>query len=183
MRRRHCFGIGGRYDTHGREIVALEASDLDELKRKAAALAGEDVAVAICCLFAYLDGSHERRAADAIREALPQAHVSLSHEVSPLWREYERASTTIADAFIKPVVSRYVQGVGRVIEEKLSAKRWNLLASNGGYLRADQAERRPAQLLISGLAGGVIGGRYYAELAGTRAPSPSISAAPARISA
>src|SRR4029077_18118604 len=101
------------------------------------------------------------------REALPQAHISLSHEVSPLWREYERASTTIADAFIKPVVSRYVQGVGRVIEEKLSAKRWNLLASNGGYLSADQAERRPAQLLISGLAGGVIGGRYYAELPGT----------------
>jgi N-methylhydantoinase A len=165
VRRRHCFGIGGRYDTHGREIVPLEASDLEELKLRAAALAGEDVAVAICCLFAYLDGSHERRAADAIREALPQAHISLSHEVSPLWREYERASTTIADAFIKPVVSRYVQGVGRVIEEKLSAKRWNVLASNGGYLRADQAERRPAQLLISGLAGGVIGGRYYAELA------------------
>ena len=165
VRRRHCFGIGGRYDTHGREIVPLEASDLEELKLRAATLAGEDVAVAICCLFAYLDGSHERRAADAIREALPQAHISLSHEVSPLWREYERASTTIADAFIKPVVSRYVQGVGRVIEEKLSAKRWNVLASNGGYLRADQAERRPAQLLISGLAGGVIGGRYYAELA------------------
>jgi N-methylhydantoinase A len=167
VRRRHCFGIGGRYDTHGREIVPLEADDLEELKLKAAGLAGEDVAVAICCLFAYLDGSHERRAADAIRAALPQAHISLSHEVSPLWREYERASTTIADAFIKPVVSRYVQGVGRVIEEKLSAKRWNLLASNGGYLSADQAERRPAQLLISGLAGGVIGGRYYAELAGT----------------
>jgi len=167
VRRRHCFGIGGRFDTHGREIVPLEASDLEALKLRAAELAGEDVAVAICCLFAYLDGSHEQRAADAVREALPQAHISLSHEVSPLWREYERASTTIADAFIKPVVSRYVQGVGRVIEEKLSAKRWNLLASNGGYLRADQAERRPAQLLISGLAGGVIGGRYYAELAKT----------------
>jgi N-methylhydantoinase A len=87
--------------------------------------------------------------------------------VSPLWREYERASTTITDAFVKPVVSRYVQGVGRVLGERLSSKRWNLLASNGGYLKADQAERRPAQLLISGLAGGVIGGRYYAEIAGT----------------
>ena len=54
--RRHCFGIGGRYDTHGREIVALEASRSRELKPRAAELAGEDVAVAICCLFAYLDG-------------------------------------------------------------------------------------------------------------------------------
>ncbi|HEX4571802.1 MAG TPA: hydantoinase/oxoprolinase family protein, partial [Dongiaceae bacterium] len=168
VRRRHCFGIGGRFDTHGREIVPLEAGELEELARKAAALAGEEVAVAICCLFAYLDGKHEQAAAAAVRKALPQAHISLSHEVSPLWREYERASTTIADAFIKPVVSRYVQGVGRVIEEKLSARRWNLLASNGGYLRADQAERRPAQLLVSGLAGGVIGGRYYADLAGAK---------------
>jgi N-methylhydantoinase A len=165
--RRHCFGIGGRLDTHGREIETLEAGDLEELRRKAAALAGEEVAVAICCLFAYLDGSHEQRAAAAIRAALPAAEISLSHEVSPLWREYERASTTITDAFVKPVVSRYVQGVGRVLGERLSSKRWNLLASNGGYLKADQAERRPAQLLISGLAGGVIGGRYYAEIAGT----------------
>jgi N-methylhydantoinase A len=166
VRRRHCFGIGGRFDTHGREIQPLPAEDLAALGRQAAAFAGEEVAVAICCLFAYLDGRHERAAAAAVRAALPQAHISLSHEVSPLWREYQRASTTIADAFIKPVVSRYVQGVGRVIAEKLGARRWNLLASNGGYLRADQAERRPAQLLISGLAGGVIGGRYYAELAG-----------------
>jgi len=168
VRRRHCFGIGGRFDTHGREIVPLEAGELEELARKTAALAGEEVAVAICCLFAYLDGKHEQAAAAAVRKAVPEAHISLSHEVSPLWREYERASTTIADAFIKPVVSRYVRGVGRVIEEKLSARRWNMLASNGGYLRADQAERRPAQLLVSGLAGGVIGGRYYAELAGAR---------------
>jgi N-methylhydantoinase A len=166
-RRQHCFGIGGRLDTHGREIEVLEAADLEELRRKAAALAGEDVAVAICCLFAYLDGSHERSAAAAVRAALPKAQISLSHEVSPLWREYERASTTIADAFVKPVVRRYVQGVGRVIEERLKSRRWNLLASNGGYLKAEQAERRPAQLLISGLAGGVIGGRYYAEIAGT----------------
>ncbi len=166
--RRHCFGIGGRFDRHGREVAALEAGDLDELARRLAAFAGEEVAVAVCCLFAYLDGSHERRAAEAIRAALPQAHLSLSHQVSPLWREYERASTTIADAFVKPVVSRYVQGVGKVLRERMGQSRWNLLASNGGYLRADQAERRPAQLLLSGLAGGVIGGRYYAELADRR---------------
>ena len=168
VRRRHCFGIGGRLDNHGREIIALDSEDLEDLRSKAAALAGDDVAVAVCCLFAYLDGRHEQRAAEAIRAALPDAHVSLSHEVSPLWREYERASTTIADAFIKPVVSRYIQGVGRVVGDRLAAKQWNLLASNGGYLRVEQAERRPAQLLISGLAGGVIGGRYYAELAATR---------------
>ncbi len=168
VRRRHCIGIGGRLDTHGREVLPLEATDLEELRRKAAAFAGDDVAVAICCLFSYLDGRHEQRAAEIVRTALPEAQISLSHEVSPLWREYERSSTTIVDAFIKPVVSHYVQGVGRVIGDRLFARRWNMLASNGGYLRADQAERRPAQLLISGLAGGVIAGRYYASVAGAR---------------
>lgn len=167
VRRRHCFGIGGRLDTHGREIEKLESSSLDTLRREVTSLAGEDVAVAICCLFAYIDGSHERRAAGAIRVALPKADISLSHEVSPLWREYERASATIADAFVKPVVRRYVQGVGRVLEDRVQCRSWNLLASNGGYLRADQVKRGPAQILMSGLAGGVIGGRYYAEIAGT----------------
>jgi N-methylhydantoinase A len=164
--RRHCLGIAGRYDTHGREIAVLEAADLDDLRRRAEALAGEDVAVAVCCLFSYLNGEHERRAGAVLREALPGAHISLSHEVSPLWREYERASTTIADAFVKPVASRYVERVGGVLGERLATRRWNLLASNGGYLRADQAQGRPAQLLLSGLAGGVIGGRHYADLAG-----------------
>src|SRR2546427_10071539 len=60
--RRHCLGIAGRYDTHGREIAVLAAADLDELRRRASALAGEDVAVAVCCLFSYLNGEHERRA-------------------------------------------------------------------------------------------------------------------------
>src|SRR5262249_10493476 len=116
VRRRHCFGIGGRHYTHRRGIPPPRLGDLEALEREARALAGEEVAVAICCLFAYLDGKHESLAAAAIRESLPEAQISLSHEVSPLWREYERASTTIADAFIKPVVSRYVQGVGRVVK-------------------------------------------------------------------
>jgi N-methylhydantoinase A len=165
LRRRDALGIGGRFDTHGREIAPLEETDLNALRETLAAMGGEDIAVAVCCLFAYLDGTHERRATAAIQAALPQVQVSQSHEVSPLWREYERASTTIADAFVKPVVSRYIERVGGVLADRLAARRWNFLASNGGYLRADQAQTRPVQLLLSGLAGGVIGGRHYAALA------------------
>jgi N-methylhydantoinase A len=168
VRRRHCIGISGRLDPHGREILPLDAADLEALRQTLTQFAGADVAVAVCCLFSYLDGRHERRAADVAAAALPQAEISVSHQVSPLWREYERSSTTLADAFIKPVLRRYVRGLGQVIGDRLSARRWNLLASNGGYLRADEVERRPAQLLLSGLAGGVIGGRYYASLVGAR---------------
>lgn len=164
--RRDSIGIGGRYESHGVELAPLDADELERLRERLADYEGEEVAVAICCLFAYLNGKHERAAAEAVRLALPKAAISMSHEVSPLWREYERASTTIADAFVKPVVSRYINRVGSVLAEKSAAQRWNLLASNGGYLRADRALERPAQLLISGLAGGVIGGRHFAERAG-----------------
>ena len=163
VNRRDCLGIGGRFDAHGKELLPLEDAELAALGQRLAAYAGEEVAVAICCLFSYLDGAHERRAAAAVRSALPAAQVSLSHEVSPLWREYERASTTVADAFVKPVVNRYVERVGSVLDAGVRAPHWNLLASNGGYLRSEQALKRPAQLLISGLAGGVVGGRHFAE--------------------
>ena len=163
VNRRDCLGIGGRFDAHGKELLPLDEDELAGLRERLAGYAGEEVSVAICCLFSYLDGAHERRAAAAVRAALPTAHLSLSHEVSPLWREYERASTTVADAFVKPVVSRYVERVGSVIEGSLETPHWNLLASNGGYLRSGQALERPAQLLISGLAGGVVGGRHFAE--------------------
>ncbi|MFO1038184.1 MAG: hydantoinase/oxoprolinase family protein [Geminicoccaceae bacterium] len=167
--RRDCVGIGGRFDAHGRELLPLDEAEIAALKERLAAYAGEDVSIAVCCLFAYLNGEHERRAADAVREVLPEAPISVSHEVSPLWREYERTSTTVADAFVKPVVSRYVERVGSVLDASEAARHWNVLASNGGYLRSEQALRRPAQLLISGLAGGVMGGRHFAERAGHEA--------------
>ncbi|MCB1486871.1 MAG: hydantoinase/oxoprolinase family protein, partial [Bauldia sp.] len=166
MRRRDTLGVAGRFDCHGNEMAPLTEEDLDALRQRLAAYAGQDVAVAICCLFSYLNGTHEQRVAEAVRAALPDADVSVSHEVSSVWREYERASTTIADAFVKPVVSGYVESVGRALAESGAARHWNLLASNGGYLSAARATRSPAQLLISGLAGGVIGGRHFTELAG-----------------
>ena len=166
VHRRDSLGVGGRYDDHGVEIEPLTEEDLAALTNELAQWKDEEVAVAVCCLFSYLNGEHEQRIAEAVRAALPGAFVSVSHEVSPLWREYERSSTTIADAFVKPVVTRYIESVGKALRERLEATRWNLLASNGGYLLAEQALEKPAQLLISGLSGGVIGGGYYAKTTG-----------------
>ncbi len=165
VRRRDCVGVRGRVDHHGSVVEPLAEDDLAALLER---LAGDDEepVVAVAYLFSYLNPEHEQRTAAALKERLPGANVSLSHEVSPVWREYERASTTIADAFVKPVMKRYVDRVGAVVEADTGLERWNLLASNGGYLRADQARRRPAQLLLSGLAGGVIGARFFAEAPG-----------------
>jgi N-methylhydantoinase A len=165
--RRNCIGVAGRFDHHGEELEPLGEDGLDELRGELSALDLPDgTAVAVCLLFSYLSDAHEERAGEAIRAALPGAFVSLSHEVSPVWREYERVSTTIADAFVKPMVTGYVERVGEVIRQAGGASRWNMLASNGGYLLAHEALQRPAQLLLSGLAGGVIGARHFAGVAG-----------------
>jgi N-methylhydantoinase A len=165
VRRRDCLGVGGRLDHHGAEVEALAEDDLEALLGRLET-DGSAPVVAVSYLFSYLNPEHESRTAAALAERIPGATVSLSHEVSPVWREYERASTTIADAYVKPMIERYVDRVGSVVADHTGSDRWNLLASNGGYLRADQARRRPAQLLLSGLAGGVIGARFFAAAAG-----------------
>jgi N-methylhydantoinase A len=167
--RRNCIGVAGRIGHRGRVFEELGERDLDALRDELAARHdGEPTVVAICLLFSYLDPSHERAVAAAAREALPAAPVSASHEVSPVWREYERASTTIADAYVKPAIEGYVDRVGTVVRERLGLEHWNFLGSNGGYLSAAEGRSRPAQLLISGLAGGVVGARFFAEAAGFR---------------
>jgi N-methylhydantoinase A len=164
--RRNCVGVGGRIDHSGDVIAEVDEDDLSLLRQKLAEADPGSTVVAVCLLFSYLRPEHERRIRELVQEALPGVEVSVSHEVSPVWREYERASTTIADAFVKPSVASYVERVGRAAREQLSLERWNLLGSNGGYVSAEEAQRRPAQLLLSGLAGGVIGGKYFAEAAG-----------------
>jgi N-methylhydantoinase A len=165
VRRRDCLGVLERVDYRGRVVEALAPRELDGLAERLRSYAdeGEEVAVAVCLLFSYLHSEHERAVREAVDRALPGAQVSLSHEVSALWREYERASTTLTDAFVKPAIERYVDGIGETIAEHLELKSWNLLGSNGGYLSAQEARGRPAQLLLSGLAGGVIGGRFFAR--------------------
>jgi N-methylhydantoinase A len=165
--RRNCFGVAGRVNHHGTVVEDVAEADLDELRRALAAHRnGEDAVVAVCLLFSYLEPSHEQAVLSVVREALPDASVSSSHEVSPVWREYERASTTIADAYVKPAIEAYVDRVGAVLQDQLGLEGWNLLGSNGGYLSAAEGRARPAQLLVSGLAGGVIGARFYADAAG-----------------
>jgi N-methylhydantoinase A len=170
VQRADCVGVRGRIDHHGREIEPLDESSLEPVRTWLLTKAGgEAPVVAICCLFAYLSPDHERRIAAFVRSVRPDAVVSASHEVSPVWREYERASTTIADAFVKPVAGQYISGIGTELRQRLrAAKDWNLLASNGGYLRAEEAGRSPVRLLLSGLAGGVIGAGFFAQAAGYR---------------
>jgi N-methylhydantoinase A len=166
--RRDCYGIAERVGHDGEVLVPLTDEALADLVAFVAARRrpGEELAVAVCLLFAYLAPEHERRIQERLEGEFPGLSVSVSHQVSPTWREYERGSTTIGDAYVKPVLRSYVAGVQATLRELGIAAPASMLKSNGGHLRIDAADAQPSQFLISGLAGGIVAARYYAALAG-----------------
>ena len=121
--------------------------------------------VAICLLFSYLDPSHERLIAEHLRERLPDLHVSASHEVLPRFREYERCSTTTIDAYLSPMLGRYL---GRLGEATVAAglPRPLVMQSSGGVAPAAEAARAGAWSVLSGPAGGAVGAGLLARLSG-----------------
>jgi N-methylhydantoinase A len=166
VRRRDCIGVDERLDEEGGVLTPLDddalAATLDALDVNG----DHGVAVAVCLLFSYLNPEHELRVRDALQAGRPGLPVSLSHEVAPIWREYERGTTVTVDAFTKPLFDGYVDGVSQALTAAGVGGTWSLLKSNGGRALADEARSRPAHLLLSGIAGGGIGGAYVARAAG-----------------
>jgi len=121
--------------------------------------------VAICLLFSYLDPSHERAIAEHLRRELPDVHVSASHEVLPRFREYERCSTTAIDAYLSPLLGRYL---GRLGEAASGAglPRPLVMQSSGGVARAEEAAQAGAWSVLSGPAGGAVGAGLLARACG-----------------
>jgi N-methylhydantoinase A len=140
--------------------------DDGELARIVAALRAAEVeAVAVCLLFGFLHPEHEQRIGNAIRAALPDLAVSLSSELLPEFREYERAATVIADAYLAPRVTAYLHRLAeRTRECGLPAPL--VMQSAGGVAGIDLAATQPARLVLSGPAGGVVGATYVAALSG-----------------
>jgi N-methylhydantoinase A len=150
-----CVGVRERIGPEG----VLEALDLASLPQLDAE------AVAICLLFSFRDPSHEATVAAEVRRRLPDAHVVASHEVSAEFREYERASTTAVDAYLGPVVSRYLGSlVERCAEAGLPEPL--IMRSSGGVASVREAAAQPAPILVSGPAAGVVGAARVARMAG-----------------
>jgi N-methylhydantoinase A len=144
----------------------IEPLAAGEEERLAALLeASEAESVAICLLFSYLDPAHERRIAAHLRERLPDLHVSASHEVLPRFREYERCSTTAIDAYLSPLLGRYL---GRLGEAAGAAglPQPLVMQSSGGVAPAAEAARAGAWSVLSGPAGGAVGAGLLARLSG-----------------
>jgi N-methylhydantoinase A len=144
----------------------LEALDAESVETAVAGLREAEVeAVAVCLLFGFLHPEHERAVGAAVREALPDVHVSLSSEVLPEFREYERFSTTVADAYLAPRLRRYLERLGgRVQDAGLPAPL--VMQSSGGVVDLERAAGHAAACVLSGPAGGVVGAAWVARAGG-----------------
>ncbi|MFN2571956.1 MAG: hydantoinase/oxoprolinase family protein [Gemmatimonadales bacterium] len=160
--REDVIGVQERMGPDG-VIEALSGAEVARVIKEVRARAPESIAIAL--LFAFRHSSHERTLADRLRAALPGIPVAASHEVLPVFREYERTSTTTAEAYLRPKVSSYVASTASVGKDR-GVRSFRIMTSSGGTLDPEQAAQRAASLALSGPAGGVVGAQLVGEAVG-----------------
>jgi N-methylhydantoinase A len=124
--------------------------------------------LAVCLLHAYLNPAHEKRLAALAAEEAPGLAVTLSHEVSPTFREYERTSTTVVNAYVMTALREYLRGLGHALGERGYRGRLFVMQSSGGVATADAMERYPVRMIESGPAAGALMAAAYGEITGHR---------------
>ncbi len=166
------FGLAERLDSKGRVLLSPGRREIARVVQAVARSGAQSVAV--CLLFSFVNPKHER----AIARALSSAgfHVSASHKILPEYREFERTSTTVVNAYLVPVMGHYLGEIerhaidwsarGRKGRHTSGPARVRVMQSNGGILSAEAAAREPVRTILSGPAGGVLGAQYVASLAG-----------------
>jgi N-methylhydantoinase A len=159
--RRMCLGVGERISATGGVLRGVDEEQVRAHCRELRAQGAE--AVAVCLLFAYVNTDHEKQVKRIVQEELGGIPVSVSHEVAPIWREYERANTTIADAYLKPLLGGYVASLDAELRQAGMARAWTIMKSNGGTMLAAAAADSPVQTVMSGPAGGMIATERLAE--------------------
>jgi N-methylhydantoinase A len=149
---RRRIGVHERVGVGGEVIEPLTRAEIDRVVRELAACAAESVAISL--LWSFENPTHEQALKQAIENALPHLFVTCSHEIDPVMHEYERTSTTVVNAYLGPVISRYFSDVESKVHE-LGMPVPRIMQSNGGLSSIGEAARRPVSLLESGPAAGV----------------------------
>lgn len=159
-----CFGVPERLDAQGNVLTSLDESAVRDAAEQ---LRQEDVeSIAVCFLHAYINPSHEKRTGKILREALPDTIISLSSEVAPEFREYFRASTTVINASIRPVVGRYLQSIEKRLRGEGLEAELLVMQSSGGVFTFAAASEKPVFMVESGPAAGVIAATYLGTTLG-----------------
>lgn len=165
MKRADCHEIDERLSAKGEVVQPL---DEEAVRALAATIKADGTiqAVAICTLFSYIDPAHEQRIRDILAEELPDLPISISYDVLPKWKEYDRASTTIADAYLKPVVSDNFRRMQKRLDAVGVGDRIGVIKSNGGESTLAGAAQAPVQMTLSGPTGAVVATRALSQLTG-----------------
>lgn len=165
--RRRRYGITERLSAKGDVLTPL-----DEASVRAAVRELRDLhkvqAISVCFLFSFLDDTHEKRAAEIIAEEAPDMKVSLSSQIDPTFREYERTLVTTVDAFLRPKVANYIGALESQLNTLKVPGQLEIMQSRGGIVAAKSAMSRPVSLLRSGPAAGVVAAQLIGEICGEK---------------
>ena len=162
--RRHRYEIRERVRATGEVAIPLHLEDLDQVVAEATIDGIE--AIAICFLHSYAHPAHEQAAATYLRDRLPGVAICASSDITKEWREYERSSTVVLNAFVQPILDRYLANLEAKFRSRAMPGRFHVMLSNGGTATFDAAREQPIQLVESGPAAGIIGAALVGEQIG-----------------
>ncbi|MER8447853.1 hydantoinase/oxoprolinase family protein [Mesorhizobium sp. M1066] len=165
LKRRHAYEVDERIGPSGEVIRELDEDQVRALVERIVS-EGEVEAVAVMLMHSYVSPDHEIRIKEIFKELAPDLPVSISYEVLPKWKEHFRSSTTICDAFVKPVVKRQIGSMRRQLMEEGVGAKIVMMRSNGGEMSLEAAVESPIQIAVSGPTGGVIAAKQTAKLLG-----------------
>lgn len=154
-------GVKQRMDYRGEVLTPLDEDDVRRVIRELRATGVESIA--ICLLFSYVNDAHERRVAQLITEEFPEAYISISSETLRQVREYERTSTTVVNAYVGPVVRRYLERLRVGLAEEGLNNDFLVMQSNGGIMTIAYGSSHAVNAVLSGPSGGAIGGMFLAR--------------------
>ena len=157
-------GVVERVGAQGEVVLEL---DEDSVRRAVACLKEQEVeSVAVCLLFSFLNPAHERRVGEIIQELFPECYVSLSSEIAPEFREFERTSTTVINAYLQPIMKRYINRLTRELRGRYGEVDLRIMQASGGTITAEAAERLAINTVNSGPAGGALAAAFVGTLTG-----------------
>lgn len=164
VERAHIFEVEERVDYAGSVLKAFDVDGARAVVQDLVRLGIESVAV--CFLHSYMNPTHEERMAEILREEAPDIEVTISSDLSRELREYERTSTSVLNAYIKPIVRSYLVRLEETLEERGFSGQFLVTRSGGGASSVAVAKESPVNLILSGPAGGVLGAAWFADNAG-----------------
>src|SRR5690606_33332141 len=162
LERYDTFEVTERSYFDGTVATPLDEEDARTVAREIAKRGYDAVAVAF--LHSYSNPAHEQRMREILEEEAPNVEVTISHELSREYREYERTSTAVLDAYIKPIMRSYLKALEGELERRGFDGRFLMSRSGGGAMTASSAREQPVNLILSGPAGGVVGAAAFAKL-------------------